>query len=237
MAVAWFLRFPAMREHGVWYLLYLSNINVTVYGLTGGLAHFWSLAVEEQFYLVWPIFILFLPRRVWRTSIIMVMVLSAISRTIYISHGGHFSAYVLLWCRADALVLGAWMAISEKNIKTMLLIGIGLLGFASFYSEPLSSSLSESGMVFLSGALVLAVIRGAFHHILSTRPFTLLGGISYGVYVWGGIISPVALYALGVETLGWANLLISATTTIAISTISWHFVEKPMNGFKRHFTV
>src|SRR6266496_185585 len=112
MGLAWLLGAPAMREHGIWYWSYLGNIHAGFFGQSASnvMTYWWSLAVEEQFYLFWPLVILFLPRRAWQPVTVALFVIAPVTRMVQSEATGAFSAYVLPWCRMDALAFGALLS-------------------------------------------------------------------------------------------------------------------------------
>lgn len=113
----------SIRDIFIWYVTYTQNIFIFMTNDWHGLlSHLWTLAVEEQFYLVWPFVILFIPKRFLLPSIIAIILIGPVSRTIFYALYGDmdesFLFYVLTPACMDAFGLGALMAfyrIKNKN--------------------------------------------------------------------------------------------------------------------------
>jgi peptidoglycan/LPS O-acetylase OafA/YrhL len=249
LTVAWLLGAPAMTQYSVWYWLYAGNIARWLFGevANAGLGHWWSLAIEEHFYLFWPAVILLLPRRAWQPMTVAVLVVAALARVI---HSGStddelWPAYVLTWCRMDALAFGALLAMRRMDGPYLLVLGVTIFGVGNLLDRnvALAHTLCESAFVFLSGALVVGVSQGTFPKILGCRPLVLLGSISYGMYVWGGLVKSLVLPAVARairvpildEYFGWWPFLINGLATLLLSTVSWRYLEQPLTNLKRYF--
>jgi peptidoglycan/LPS O-acetylase OafA/YrhL len=246
MAIAWMLP-TAMREHPWWHLLFLGNIKM---GLTGqahwGIQHLWSLAVEEQFYVLWPIVMLFLSRRTWRPLFTSLIVTAFVLRIITILSCGLWGAYVLPWSRMDALVIGGLLAVWRPRHILAVLPVVSLLiagGTLVVQIPAVQISLLETIGILMSAWIVLAVFSGLFTQLLTWRPLTYIGTISYGIYVWNALVPYIIRF---IETkvhvdlafpqeYGWMRLVLLSAWTVALASASWFLVEKPLNRFKRLF--
>jgi len=114
-------------EHQVWYWTYTVNIwmawdaiQITqaggTTGLYKGLFSFWSLAVEEQFYMVWPFLVYFLSIKGLKRACIFCIVMAVVLRFVFLGLGyPQVAAYVLTPTRIDALAIGAWLAIVARE--------------------------------------------------------------------------------------------------------------------------
>lgn len=101
--VAYAFDVATVRERIWWYLTYTINIrNAAVGEFDGGLGHFWSLALEEQFYLFWPFLVLFVPRRHLGRTLVAMIAVGVISRLAVLLSGHVLAAYVLMPTRLDA---------------------------------------------------------------------------------------------------------------------------------------
>ncbi|MEM1099818.1 MAG: acyltransferase [Planctomycetota bacterium] len=195
-----------MRED-VWYhLLYLSNIRDTVRGSwSPGLGHLWSLSVEEQFYLVWPIMMLSVPRKYLRPMMLGAILLAIVFRVAMAYLGTPHSSMaeiILTPACLDCLAGGALLAllIHQRGkmiacpawaIVTSVLASIAVI--VAICWVPLAEGLWWIQPVFFRGAsAVLGVamvvacvngIKGPAGKLLEFGPLRYLGRISYGVYV------------------------------------------------------
>lgn len=160
---------------------------------SGLVAHFWSLSVEEQFYLLWPAVLFFCGRRNALRAAILGALACVVARSVF------FSYYDRLWfnlhteVRADALLAGCILAIAieraafaewiGKNAKAITFLSLVLLPFC-WWNSYLLPSLPES--VAVAALIGVSVLRPAcrFATALAWRPLVSLGVISYGVYLW-----------------------------------------------------
>ncbi len=215
----------------------------------------WSLAIEEQFYLVLPPIVRFLPRSILPWLVVAMVCLAPVARTLHFNAGNeYFGPHVLPYCRADALGLGVLAAITIRHKKAwewlaarpsllrgvfaILGLGVGLLVFmpAGF----LMASVGYSWLaLFYTAALLVAVVSpgGAIGRVLRAAPLTWLGTISYCVYiVHQGVNKLVHFAAFRAEpSIRDASTLIATLAALAITLIlarlSWRFLEKPLIQF------
>jgi peptidoglycan/LPS O-acetylase OafA/YrhL len=174
--------------------------------------HFWSLAVEEHFYLVWPLLV-FLCNRQWLMRLCVALAcVSLASRCAFIAHGWrHDEIYEVTFHRMDGLVAGAWMALAARGPLGItpvvrwawwglaasggaLLLVIGVdegLGRGDVIVQTLGFS---SLAVFFASALLVAVAfpeQWIVRRLLSGRVLTAFGKYSYGLYVYHGLLLAV----------------------------------------------
>src|SRR5262249_53328500 len=105
-------------EAWAWYLLYLGNIHITLYGWQPlAVMILWSLAIEEQFYLVWPLLVRACSsqRLLWWSSCIIAV--TPVIRAITLTVADYPATYVFTLCRLDALAAGAVVAVLFGNHK------------------------------------------------------------------------------------------------------------------------
>jgi peptidoglycan/LPS O-acetylase OafA/YrhL len=205
-ASAGFAPVPAGTQ--VWYWTYLSNVFLGMRGWDAGppyAPHFWSLAVEEQFYLVWPLLVWWVPRpRLGR--LFLGVALGALAwRTAQVLHGDSFVFTELATLsRVDALACGAWIALAVRSPEgrarlTGILPGLVTLGVLAvvvlawwrqtlMIEDAVVRSLGLSVMSFALGTLVgvgvLCREGGVVYRIMSFAPLRFLGRYSYALYVF-----------------------------------------------------
>ena len=140
-----------MREAQRWVWPYLTNYYLssqTTFSIPY-IAHFWSLAVEEHFYLVWPFAILLLSRRSAMRLCLLLGLFALGLRTWYAATApGFLASFLATPCRLDALCAGAWFALSQKR------------------SEPAAFSPSARGVGWLTASAV-AVLTVSFWHVIA----------------------------------------------------------------------
>lgn len=231
---------PGVRNAFWWHVTYTSNFYFFKLGdWSGPASHFWSLAVEEQFYIVWPLLMLLLPRRFLIPTMLGLIVVSTICRFLW--QNVPLSYYVTP-AVLDALALGAMLAYMKRNHTRLfnsrwVIFGSLLAGVILVATQ--IAPLFQSGCVLVSAGLIVAAANGAtglVGAILNFKPFQYLGIISYGLYVFHSF-APFVLYHLaGVPKLPLPlKLPAFGLFTIAVAAVSWHFFEKPLNDLKRYF--
>jgi len=199
--------FTSGSETQIWFWTYTSNFLSLAKGVTlpNGLNHFWSLAIEEQFYLVWPAVVLFATSRTLR-KICIAMMVAGLGFRLWLMSTDYPStaAYVLTPARMGTLAAGAWIAIAmrdaslRRRLETIapgvmlgavaLLAAINLPTLKMTGSEPAMQTLGFPLLAIIAAAtLVMALdARRAhfrFRRILRSGTLKFFGKYSYGMYV------------------------------------------------------
>ena len=157
----------------------------------GMLGHTWSLAVEEQFYIVWPALLL-AGMRIGRARLALLVLLLIFLDTPYRLfldlHGGFAHVFVGTDSRGDALLFGCVLALLETRWHPIVgwigLIGVGALA-ATWPGDP---GLGAQ-ILFIPGAAIVSTLAVAgCPTVLAWRPLAFIGKISYGLYLWHGLV-------------------------------------------------
>jgi peptidoglycan/LPS O-acetylase OafA/YrhL len=226
------------------------------YGHTDYLGHTWSLSVEEQFYLLWPVILLVLLRCTSRTSrssllcwVALGAFLSCLDRALLFA-GTNASVYRLLFStdtRADALLLGCVVGLGwASGLLPKHTRATGMLNHASLASAAGLVSLGflpEPAMYYLGWAFtsVFAAIiitdlvvtqRGVLRWILELPFLVYLGRISYGLYLWH---IPIFRAIEDQHWPWWINAAIGIPVTTGATLASYYLVEKPCLRLKKRF--
>ena len=206
------------------------------------LLHTWSLAVEEQFYVFFPIFLILLLRffkSSYKYIVALVGLVSLICCIALVSHTGidFYFAPLRAWelILGGLLVLGVFPKISNKIFAN----GLSLLGISSILA---SIFIFSTNTPYPGVAAVLPTL-GAFliiysgneyktfvGNFLSWRPIVFIGLISYSLYLWHWPVVVFAKYYL-IKPLSAGQEILIFLLTFLLSLISWHWVEKP---FRNH---
>ena len=209
----------------VWLWVFLQNW-VAPYGHeVYWFPHFWSLAVEEQFYFIWPVVIALTPTRRLVPVCTALMVAALVIRIVLLKAGTAPEAiYMFTVCRMDALACGALAAVLAdmpgfmgvvRRHATALLVVAGVVMMAGIpltdsYSDLNPGSLAEGQSMLASGmaavVLVMAagsinLIPGALDGVLSLAPLRSVGKVSYAMYIFHlpiatGVVAPYLLPSL-----------------------------------------
>jgi peptidoglycan/LPS O-acetylase OafA/YrhL len=187
----------------IWLWTYTLNIAVVFgwVGNTGLLAHFWSLAIEEQYYLVWPMLVKKLRTRML-VSLCLVLIAGGLAlRIIWIVLGwGWQGAYMFTLSRADGLALGALIAVlatDQTSLRRVAIcapyvltiagavLTIMFLSVPRFYAtSPIVVTWGHSLLALTFGSLLVRAIGTSSPPMLSFSPLRAIGKYSYGTYVW-----------------------------------------------------
>lgn len=239
-----------LRPYAGWHLLYLSNILFAIrdsWNAPWATAHLWTLSVEEQFYLLWPLVILRLPRRALPWACLIAIALAPVGRAIWTYPA---IAYTTIPINSlDTLAGGALLALwhHHRGISPWLLLlaPLGLTGIYLAFTIPNSYALELGQLcsVPLFAAIVsLAVLnwKGPVRWLLGNQVIRYFGRLSYGAYlfhlfVMNGIFSWLAPIVPALQHRGWPLFLAGATLTYILASLSWFLVEHPLNRMKRHF--
>lgn len=206
------------------------------------LLHLWSIAVEEQFYLIFPAVLLLIGTSSRAKLLAVVGVLFALSFGFSVWAVGHdtSAAFYLLPSRTWELMLGALLALAAlPSVGPMWSNLIGALGAAliAWTIWTYQSWMPFPGVAALApclGALLLIYAGGennAISKVLSAKPVVFVGLISYSLYLWHWPILVFTQIALNRALLPWETAVcIAASFTLA--TLSWRFVELPIRRRK-----
>lgn len=225
-------------EHQTWLWLYLTNVGSVLRG-TGAFTnayadvnHFWSLAIEEQFYLVWPVVVAALaPRALLRATGVGVVLGIATRLLILRGDVGSQALYVLTPCRLDGLLMGAAIAVAMREAASQRALreaapwaaAIGALGVAwivsqhgpGFWTRPMMSLGYSLIALTFAGALSLVLTRpeGALSRALSARALAFVGTYSYGLYVLHRV--GVVRWIVPLEPLAFGRALLGPDAPLA----------------------
>ena len=255
---------PAIFENNfVYFFTYLSNF-LTFFSSKWPdmLSHFWSLAVEEQFYLFWPFIILLMKKDLFLKINFLIIIFSVLFKSYFNYYASqNISYYSLLpFSQLDLFAIGAILAFKydtfvlelDKFKRYKLLIFLILIVSINLIS-PRLIIIQNVFFGILSCIIILLSDRRLnlyLFKILDQKFLIFLGKISYGLYVYHNFIPWLIRNLNGTEIRYQLNFkysilpndinpiiwfLLSILLLITISSISWFFIEKPILKLKSKF--
>jgi peptidoglycan/LPS O-acetylase OafA/YrhL len=266
LAVVFAVNLHPAREIWIWLVTYTSNIYISLYGRwIGSVGHFWTLAVEEQFYIFWPWLVLFAPRK-WLIPILsFAIVLAPLYRFLAVTifpadfATGSWTKGTFTFSCLDSLAAGALLAVIPESISrremipkffNRLILPVGAISFIVVFLlyhykiYPIAYYIFNDffcTMIFCW--LVSSASRGFEGIVGRLLEFDLLiyfGKITYGIYIYHnfvpGLLSPI-LRQFGTEysKTSLLHFILSIVVTLLIASLSWHLIEQPINNLKRYF--
>ena len=215
-----------------WWQNDYQNLNAT----PSPFIHYWSLAVEEQFYLIWPIFILFLARYGKKVILggIAITTLGSLLFSIYLTQVAPIWAFYSLPTRAWELGFGALLLfIPETKKKMRILPWLGFFGitFASLNFNENTAFPGKNALIPVIATVVLiASIKywpPLFNDLSNSRVSQWLGGISYPLYLWHWPALVLPSSALG-RPLRFYERFLCILLTIILAHFTSKYVEEPL---------
>ena len=201
--------------------------------------HFWSLSVEEQFYLVWPALLFVVARggRIRVPALLLAVLVGSFVANLVITQTDISWAFYSLPTRAWQLAAGGLLAVAAASIDRLPSLPIAAAGWiasAGLVASAflISSELPYPGLVAVAPALCSVVLIAAGERrlgpglLLALPPLRGLGRISYSLYLWHWPILMLPAIALG-SALGLESRILLALGAVAVAGLSWRFIEEP----------
>lgn len=215
------------------------------------LLHTWSLAVEEQYYVLFPLFLIFMWkfRRRWILSSFVFVAVSSLLLAQWGAYNKPHGNFFLLPTRGWELAIGAFIAfyflyrkqlvrelLSHKIMDEILgLLGLAMITYAVYAFSPSTPFPSFYALVPTLGAALIIIFSSPqtfVGRLLGSKIFSGIGLISYSAYLWH---QPMLAFARNesLTTPGHFTLIIIALLSLPIAYLSWRYVEKPFRDKNR----
>jgi peptidoglycan/LPS O-acetylase OafA/YrhL len=237
-----------------WYYIFDHQTYDQLVGRPSLFQHLWSLAIEEQFYLIWPVILALLVGRLGSRGMFGLLVVgaaasSALMAFLWVPEADHTRIYYGTDTRASGLLIGAALAFVwapwkvghvSKRAYAVALNAAGLLALALLVYLHLKLDLYHPwlyrggfALVALSTAVVIAV---AVHpsayagKLLGLQPLRWLGTRSYAIYLWHWPVFMLTRPDLDLFIYGWQLLALRLGITFLLAEISYRIVERPVRS-------
>jgi peptidoglycan/LPS O-acetylase OafA/YrhL len=241
------VRGTQVDHDAIWSAFFAANIHFARVGTDyfaqsqppSPLQHYWSLAVEEQFYVVWPalLAVLLFARR--RSVVVAALVIAAggsLAWSIVSTASTPTSAYFSSPARAWELAVGALLALGWRHAERVPRPARATLGWAGLAAIIAATVAYSSSTAFPGYAALLPVLGAAAliaadgagpGRLLALRPLTYTGDISYSLYLWHWPILVIAAEHAGHQLSTWENLMLLALA-YAVSALTYRLFENPL---------
>jgi peptidoglycan/LPS O-acetylase OafA/YrhL len=251
---------PGMEK---WFWLYASNMLSLVPGavLPPGLNHFWSLAVEEQFYLIWPAIVFALSMRALeRTCVALVVIAFAFRLFLLTTPFHHTGGYVLLPARIDTLAIGAWLAIIARDqarrelverwapkafIVALIALAIANLPDLRMFGYRVSMQTVGFPLLAVMAASLISIgtgkteKTGRIRRFFSSRILVTAGKYSYAMYVFHlPLVIVMDMVGFHMRTLSAGNppgILAALGYSIIMSIATFVVALASWHLYEKHF--
>ena len=240
-----------------WYLILHQQSYFSSLGRPPMLQHLWSLAIEEQFYLLWPL-LLGIALKFWRPSrvklAITIFAAAALSAllmaALYRAGGDPSRVYYGTDTHSSGLLIGAGMAVllppwqlrgslgkrAPLALDVLGLTGLLLLVWSFANVSEFDTTLYRGGYLVFACVAALVVLVAAHpattvtSRLLATRPMVWIGKRSYGIYLWHWPVYMVTRPGLDIPLTGIPLFVLRVAITVALAAASYRFLEVPIRS-------
>ena len=256
LAVLWVCNFQQSREYGWWLATYTYNVRIAVVGFSQTYDHFWTLCVEEQFYLIWPVVLLTLSPR-WLPKILGVAFLVGPAWRVGclgLAATTRMPLHVATFACLDCLAAGALLAYFQNErigwqsfLNRCRIVGVALMVLWvvvcmlqrpwMWHHVTVEWVIGNTAMaIFFAWVVGRAAEQrdGDWNALLRMKWLTYLGTISYSVYVLHNF-TPL-LWAWVAPHVRWVAIpapYAHVTLSILAGMLSWNLIERPIQRLKR----
>lgn len=245
-----------------WMWVYLTNFVLAWKGggAFGFVDHFWSLAIEEHFYFVWPLAVFLLSGRRLLQLAVGLFVVSFVLRVALVLGGMSPDAiYILTPLRLDGLCMGAFLAIMVRrpeglqrlgglawpvaSVSGLLILAIVLIRHTTYHADPVMQTVGYSLLAVFFGAVLILSLTSPLQHLFNSGFLRWFGKYSYGMYVWHPVVFILVLHTDLARSIrggtGPTEMIVSVFVAlgamIIVTLLSWYCWESQFLKLKHRF--
>jgi peptidoglycan/LPS O-acetylase OafA/YrhL len=220
------------------------------------LDHLWSLAIEEQFYLIWPLILWFLilrlnGRRAWVVATLAGAGLSALAMALEYTPSNPSAVYYGTYTHASGLLIGATLALAcplatltstsaerTRRLDALGIAGLAVLAWAIGHFSGSDPAVYPVGLILAAlgaaGLVAAAASNGVIAAMTGLPPLRWVGVRSYAMYLWHWPVIALTGAVAGRSASAPWLWAVEVGVTIALAAVSWQFIEGPIlqNGFR-----
>lgn len=245
-----------------WWFIFHKLSYFDSFGSPSPFKHMWYLAVQEQFYILWPFLLIAgmkITKKAGRLSKIIfigALLSAALMSMLYNPDGDLSRIYYGTDTRAFELLIGSFLAavlanmnlsdnkvfiIRKKPLELISIITFSIFIFSTVFIDEYNTFLYRGGLFLfsLNTALLIACVchsRGILNHILSWKPLRWIGTRSYGIYLWHYPIMVLSTPVYEINNPSYSRVFFQLAVTCIIAELSYRFIEQPIRklGFKEY---
>jgi peptidoglycan/LPS O-acetylase OafA/YrhL len=244
-----------------WYVSFLANYNL-IYKTSMLLAVLWSVSVEEQFYLFWPLIIVFFKKRIFPIFCFIIILLSFLFRvfltkshydylsTFYVVSDLAFGGLICYYSMYNKVFIDYFTNIKKRTIiliYLLLFIYVPLRGFSHIFGDEIYKVYAPFERIFFSFFFGFIVIeqnfsKNSIFKFGKLKIISKLGKMSYGIYCYHMFGLLFAFYIANILNLNSSNfwhylikIIVAFVFTLSISYLSFHLIEKNILKLKDKF--
>ena len=258
LALALLVMAPDVWRAPAWYVFHLSNIHMAfLTDWPAGTNHFWSLSMQQQFYLIWPFVIWFTPRKWLPAAILIIAAIGPVTRFCHDSIAAWcVRPEVLTWASLDYFGIGGLLALALHRgmslespglrwiswitfVAYLALFAGHAMGWPTFGLRSLQQTLLSISICGLIAAGSVG-FGGTAGRLLEHRLLQRIGQVSYGIYLFHNLAPMVAgkifwfLWddSLDAEIWNLVRVAVFAAVTWGLTLASWRWIEQPLQGVR-----
>jgi peptidoglycan/LPS O-acetylase OafA/YrhL len=254
LAVLLIVNVPGLRSAWPWYAFYAANWRAALVGHWDvGVGHLWTLAIEEQFYLTWPLVVFLVPTRHLGRVCVALASAAVVARGMLAATSVEPIRVITPTIAVlDAFAIGGLLAwyqhtrqVSRVGLRWALGAGLVIVAHSMWLHNAhrgyiLWLATERLGVSLISVSLLAAAAAGGLTRVFAWRPVRAIGTISYGVYLWHlPIAFGVTVWAARnpmahpIASGGLAMVILVSASTLGVASVSWIALERPLNRLKR----